>query len=324
MIKFDIVSIGDITFDVFLKPVEAEVHCHLNRPLCELCFNYGDKIEVETIDFEVGGNAANTAIGFSRLGLKTALSVCFGDDDNGKKAIAIVKKEGVDTGLSQRFPGFLTTYSTIVNFQGERTILHHHPEIVHTLKPFPPTSFIYLADVGENFENVFDKVTDFVKKNNVFLVFNPSKKHLRAGVEILRPTLNVCLCLILNLQEARLLLNADPTIEIKILLKRLRALGPKIVVVTDGENGSFAADEKSFYRLETEKADPLEKTGAGDSYSAGFVAALFYKKSIPEAMRWGNLNSASVIGKIGARKGLLSKLEMEEKINKSFLKPIDF
>jgi hypothetical protein len=35
---------------------------------------------------------------------------------------------------------------------------------------------------------------------------------------------------------------------------------------------------------------------------------------IAEAMKWGAINSASVIGKIGAKEGLLTKNELEQKL----------
>jgi sugar/nucleoside kinase (ribokinase family) len=58
----------------------------------------------------------------------------------------------------------------------------------------------------------------------------------------------------------------------------------------------------------------VEKTGAGDAYTAGFLAAVLNSQPIKEAMRWGAFDAASVIQKIGAEEGLLTKTELEDKL----------
>lgn len=61
----------------------------------------------------------------------------------------------------------------------------------------------------------------------------------------------------------------------------------------------------------------LKKTGAGDAYATAFIAALFYDKSIVEAMAWGAINSASVIEQIGPQAGLLRKEQVLTKIEEN-------
>jgi ribokinase len=50
---------------------------------------------------------------------------------------------------------------------------------------------------------------------------------------------------------------------------------------------------------------PLERTGAGDAFSATFTVAIAQGKSIREALMWGPINSMSVVQQVGARAGLL-------------------
>jgi sugar/nucleoside kinase (ribokinase family) len=59
-----------------------------------------------------------------------------------------------------------------------------------------------------------------------------------------------------------------------------------------------------------------ERTGAGDSYTIGFLYALFAGKDLPEAMRFGTANAWSVVQAIGPQKGLLMKNEMEKTLKK--------
>jgi ribokinase len=51
----------------------------------------------------------------------------------------------------------------------------------------------------------------------------------------------------------------------------------------------------------------VSKTGAGDAFSSGYLAARFYSHSIPEALQWATANSTSVIQAHGPHEGLLDK-----------------
>ena len=87
----------------------------------------------------------------------------------------------------------------------------------------------------------------------------------------------------------------------------LHKLGPKIVVVTDGVNGSYAFNGQDFWHMGILDTPVIERTGAGDAFATGVVTALFYKKSINEAMCWGTVNSSSVIMEYGPQDGLLTR-----------------
>ena len=56
----------------------------------------------------------------------------------------------------------------------------------------------------------------------------------------------------------------------------------------------------------------LDKTGAGDSFAAGFLAAITYGKDMHEALLWGTVNSGANVKVIGATKGVLTKAQIEE------------
>ena len=57
---------------------------------------------------------------------------------------------------------------------------------------------------------------------------------------------------------------------------------------------------------------PFERTGAGDAFSSTFVVALASGLRIEEALRWGPINSMSVVQYVGAREGLLSRYKIEK------------
>ncbi len=101
-------------------------------------------------------------------------------------------------------------------------------------------------------------------------------------------------------------------VDFKALLRQLQQVGPRQGVVTDGPNGAYAFDGKRFWSMPIFEVPVIERTGAGDSFSTGVIAALAAGESMKEALRWGTFNSASVIQDVGPQKGLLKKSEMQK------------
>ena len=64
----DIITVGSATLDVFLRSSDFKI----GKRGREKLVLEGGKVEVEEVFFQSGGGATNTAVGFSRLGLKTA------------------------------------------------------------------------------------------------------------------------------------------------------------------------------------------------------------------------------------------------------------
>jgi ribokinase len=60
----------------------------------------------------------------------------------------------------------------------------------------------------------------------------------------------------------------------------------------------------------------VERTGAGDAFAAGFLAAAQRAQGLPDSMLWGSINASSVVSHIGSQAGLLKKDEMEEFLKK--------
>src|SRR3990167_5664300 len=103
----------------------------------------------------------------------------------------------------------------------------------------------------------------------------------------------------------------DEQVDVKEVLSKLLFLGPKIVLVTDGEHGSYFSDGQRFLKAPIYPAKIVEKTGAGDAYISAFITALILGESFEEAMIWGAINSSHVIQEIGAQNGLLSEEDLK-------------
>ncbi|MFH1566082.1 MAG: carbohydrate kinase family protein [bacterium] len=314
----DLITFGHTTTDVFLEVPEAVVKCDLNHRNCQICLDYAEKIQVKSFHRTVGGNAPNTAVGVSRLGLLVGVVSRIGKDANGDFALEILKKENIKDLKYIVRDNFLTDYSTIINFKGERTILAFHEKRKYVFpKNVVSAKWGYLSSMGEDFEKFNEKFLNWAKNCGVKIGFNPGMYELKGGISKIRNVLKVSEILVVNKEEAEsLVLRGSIAIgtDIKELLVKLFELGPKIIVITDGRNGAYAYNGKTFFRMETFPGVRVEMTGAGDSFSAGLLSALIYGKDIKEALRWGAINSSSVIQKVGAIEGLLTEWEMYKKL----------
>lgn len=306
---FDIVCVGNAKIDTFLTLNQANNHLRFLEETNELCIKFGEKITVDKAEVLVGGNAANVAVGTSRLGLNTGLVAEIGKDEFAQKIINTLSFEKVDTSAVLQKEGQESSFSTIINFKGERTIFSEHVKRTHNFN-FENISakWVYLTSIGEDWTNAYNKTVDFVKSKQAKLAFNPGTLQIQSGRKNIANALSAADILFVNKEEGEALLEyASGEKSVQVLIAELQKLGPKIVVITDGKNGSYAVDDKgNITKHGIVETAVVEKTGAGDAYSAGFLSAILHNKTIMDAMDWGAKNSASVIGKVGAQAGLLN------------------
>jgi sugar/nucleoside kinase (ribokinase family) len=306
--SYDVISIGDATLDTFVKIEDASVMCNLQKDVCVICLSYADKIAIDRPEQTIGGNAANNAVGSSRLGLQAAFYSVLGDDETGHKIVNRVRKEGVSTEYVSLAKGQETNTAVVLNYKGERTILVYHADRTYKLPKFKESRWVYLTSIGKNHLSLHAEVAAHVRKHGAKLAFNPGTHQLKQGLEKLRPVLEACDVVFVNKEEAKRLVGEIP--EMKELLVAVRRVGPNIAVITDSEKGSFVHDGHKFWKCGITPTEVVERTGAGDSFATAFTAALIHGEEIPEALRWGTMNSGSVITKVGPQAGLLTKTEM--------------
>src|SRR5260221_649880 len=113
--QYDVITIGESTIDSFMTIHDASEKAHLDKDAEELCFKFGEKINVERYDFCSGGNATNVAVGLSRLGLQTALCAEIGDDEFSIKIRNNLAQEHIERVLVNQVKG-QSSFSVVINF----------------------------------------------------------------------------------------------------------------------------------------------------------------------------------------------------------------
>jgi len=321
--QLDVLTVGNALIDAFLTIQDADEKIRLDRQKKEFLLGAGEKIQLDNCVFEVGGNACNVAVGLSRLGFRTGLLAEIGEDEFSDTIITRLQKEQVVTSHVKR--SGQSSFAIGINFQGERTLFVQHVEREHQFSLHEVvTHAIYLTSIGRKWHHVYQQVRDFVKKHDVFLALNPGTKQLQDAPGFIRDLLPYTQVLFINKEEGlRLIGQESGKGDIKHLLTSLVSLGVQTVVVTDGNKGSYVVDAfGKMYHAPIYDSPIIERTGAGDGYSTGFFAALLAGKGVTEAMRWGSLNAAGVIGKVGAQPGLLTIQEMEQLLDDEKAVPI--
>lgn len=312
--NLELLSIGEASIDVFITPTESESLCKLSDREALICFSYGDKIPVQNLELSIGGNAANNSIGASRLGIKTAIVLTLGDDMTGTQILNFLEKEKVNLTYTFQQPETGSNYSVIVTYSGERTIFTYHaPRSYEFPVHLPRTPWIYLTSMGENFKPFYNHIAEWLKKNpTIKMGFNPGSWQLRAGIDEIKDIMSLTYIIFVNREEAEKLtgLKNNGNNE-KELLQSLSKLGPKIVCITDGANGAFAWDGNKYLKAPVLPVAIRQRTGAGDAFGSGCLSALIKGKTLEEALVWGTINSASVIGLVGSAKGLLHDSEIQ-------------
>lgn len=328
---YDILVIGSATRDgffegipfVFVKDKKFRVGKGIALP-------YGGKVKVPKITFTTGGGGTNTAVTFARQGLKTCCISCIGKDVSGEEVKRGLQSEKVDTRFFQIDKKNPTAYSVIFLINtGERTILSYKgagDNVSEKLIPWSKlkSKWLYLSSLAGN-KNLLIQAINFSRKNDVFLAINPGVAeliHLKKFPKLLS---NFDI-FVLNQEEASFLTNI-PFVKEKEIFQKLDDLIRGLVVMTKGPEGVVVSDGANMWRAGIYREKKLvDRTGAGDAFASGFVAALvnkkafkvknrsvFREKDIEAAIKLASANATSKVETIGAKTGLLYKKNLTDR-----------
>jgi ribokinase len=314
--KIDFLAIGDTVVDAFIRLNVAHENLDIDHHTRILSMNFGDKVPYEFKKVVSGvGNSANAAVAASRLGLQTAILTDVGDDMYGKDCIDNFIANGVSSKYVKTHKGKETNYHYVLWFHSDRTILIKHEEYDYSIPNMEMPRWIYLSSLSEHSLEFHKKLGEYLKSNpDIKLAFQPGTFQMKFGTEALKDIYERTEIFFCNIEEAQRILKTDISVVPK-LMEMISELGPRIVVITDGPNGSYALDarihKKYFLKIYQDPKPPYERTGAGDAFSSTFTCALTQGLDIGTAMQWGSINSMSVVQYIAAQEGLLHKNELD-------------
>lgn len=318
MNSFDVLSVGDVVTDAFIKLLDDEAEVYQSEKGLRLAMPFATKIPFDHAEIiEAVGNASNASVCFAKLGLASGLVANVGSDQHGRDIINALNNNDVDTRFVRINPKKVSNYHYVLWYKEERTILIKHEEYEYHwphLRPKEKPKWIYFSSISEHALDFHDDLSDWLDENpDVKLAFQPGTFQMEAGVKRLKRIYECSDVLLLNREEAALVGGGNVK-DIHDLFDKLHALGPKIVVITDGPKGAYASGPEGRFSMPNypDPKPPFERTGAGDAFSATFVAALMKGSNIPGALQWAPINSMNVVQHVGAQKGLLTEHQLAD------------
>ena len=272
---------------------------------------FASKVELSGYERAAGGEIASTMIGLQRLGMNTAYSGSFGDDDAGDFGRASLAEASVDLSFTKRVHGAQTQIAFIVIDErtGERTVIWKRDpmlafcsddapveavsdcSILH-MTPHDTAACIRLAKaarkhrtvVSLDIDNVFNRIGELLPL--VDILIGSSEFPFR----------------ITGIRDERLAL-----IDIQ------KKFGNTLVGMTLGDNGSLLLCNDEF--IETPGFEVpggcKDTTGAGDAFRVGFLYGLLSEQTVEVAARIANAVAALKCRAVGARTALPNPKELD-------------
>lgn len=312
-----VLAIGDIFTDAFIKLRDDSARIDTDPDGTKrLSLPYGSKPAYDHVDIVKSvGPSPNASVSMSRLGLDVSLLAWVGDDQPGKEALEHLEEENVSTANMVTQQGIKTSYWYVLWYQSDRTMLVKSEDYdYHFIAPEQEPEWIYLSYIGENSWPLHEELIGYLNEHpNVKLVFQPGTYHFQWGVEKLAELYRHSHLIVMNREEAMSVTGRGYD-SLRDLANGLHDMGPKIAVITDGPNGSYASYDGKLVTIPNypDPAPPLDRTGAGDAFASTIVAALALGESMDAALTWAPINSMSVVQELGAQRGLLKLAKLKQ------------
>lgn len=344
MKDLDIIAIGSITTDIFVRPRQLPVFEKDNREYFSV--EVGEKIPLEDVFRSGGGSAGNSAIGFAKLGLSVYPIGVIGDDEEGDHIVRKFEDNKISTEGLVIEKDSSSSISFILNAEdGRRTVLHHRATSAHfnstVLEKAPQAKGVYIGHLYPSAESILVSVEEWKKKHGGFFAWNPGKTQFKQGLSVYAKIMKVTDVLILNVEEAEQFTgleaphipSSDVTEEIlgknvvhgepirspyshdvRTLAEVFLNLGVKQVVITDGQRGTQVFTENEHYQMYAKQDVCVSTLGAGDAFSVGVVSAFLEQKNLPDQLKWGSVCATNVVKQFGAQHGYVTRTELEQEL----------
>ena len=254
-----------------------------------------------------GGKGLNQSVAAARAGGDVRHAGMIGA--GGENLLAFLKECGVDTTLiaSTEVPQGHALIQ--VSETGENSIILYHGSnyevsedyIDRVLEAMPAGSYVILQNEISNVSHVISKASQAGYR----IVLNPSP----FDVSFQQLDLKQLDWLIMNeIETEEMFGTQDPEKVIDILEQCAPELG---VVLTFGSKGSVCYRGGQIVRQDIYPVKALDTTGAGDTFTGYFVAALNEGKTLKDAMRLAAAASAIAVSRKGAAPSIPSREEVE-------------
>lgn len=296
-----ILSLGSLNIDMIYQVP------HIVRP--------GETLSSEGISQNVGGKGLNQSIALSKAGSNVYHAGAIGKKD-GQMLIEQLEADNVDTTYVLEKDMLSGNALIQVDSSGQNSILLYDganksltvDEVRNVVSDFSAKDYIVL----QNEINQLSEIIKLAAQKEMTIFFNPSP----LNKEVFKCDLNKIDWFFLNEIESAQLSQQDKYDEntLDLLIEKYPEAH---FVITLGEKGSLCYHKGKLYEQAIHKADVIDTTGAGDTYTGYFIAIFQKTGDIEQALRYASCASAIAVSKPGASSSIPSINEVQQLVSSS-------
>jgi len=292
--QWDVVGLGEISLD--------------HRAVVEAFPGPGEKLTLASLDARPGGQMASALLACARLGLRACCIGAVGTDAAAESALAPMQAAGIDLACVRRAPGVATRTAIVLvrARDGERAILAHRDPAL-ALAPGGAErqaiehARLLMLDVTDPDAALW--AARVARDAGVPCVLDAD--HVWPGADTLLPLIDFPVVAAAFAEEYGETGNAADGLE------KLAGWGGRLSVVTLGPKGAMARCDDETLRVEAFPVQPLDTTGAGDAFHAGFVWGLLQGFDAAAVLEGANAVAAMSCRAAGAQDGLPDAAALE-------------
>jgi sugar/nucleoside kinase (ribokinase family) len=294
----DVVCLGILVADVVGKPVDVWP----DRGKLEL---------VDRMELHSGGCASSTAIGLSKIGVKTGVIGKVGEDGFGDFMVSTLERNGVHSaGVVRDKTAATSATMVMVHGDGERSFIHYlganatltesdvNADMVNSARVLHVAgSFLMPGIDGEPTARILAKA----REAGVIATLDTAWDSKGRWMSLLRPCLRHIDYFLPSIEEAKMVTGrTDP----KDIAKALLDEGVGVVGLKMGERGCYIRSCDSEMTIPPFKVDAVDALGAGDSFVAGFLTGVVHGWDLETTGRFANAVGALCVTALGATTGI--------------------
>jgi sugar/nucleoside kinase (ribokinase family) len=273
---------------------------------------------MDSFQMALGGCASNAGMDLARVGVQVGVSGCVGDDAPGQFVVETLTGGHVDVSGIHRVAGSCTAATMVVNVKHEDrrfistpgantkfTVEHIPADWLRTAKVLYIGGYLMLPSIETP---ALAEMFRIARKQGIKTVLDVvlfGEDRYMQRLDMILPETDVFLP---NDDEAELVTGLkDPWAQ----ADRFRDAGAKMVVITQGKNGSVLVADGLRLRSGVYPTQFVGGTGSGDAFDAGFIAGMLNDRTPQDCLRWGSALGASCVRSLGATESVFTRSEAE-------------
>ena len=282
---------------------------------------------MKNYELHAAGAETNVAIGVCKLGHSASWISRLGKDELGIFIQNSVRAEGVDTTYLKRDPEHNTGVMFKQVLTGRETSMFYYREnsaaanmTPDDLKPemFEGADVLHLSGItpvlSESCEAMIERAVELAKCAGLKLSFDPNIRRKlwkdRDYTPVIKKLCDESNILMLGVKEAEVLYGTTDKGQIADLF--FANSEAKYLAIKDGGNGAFVADRNGRYAIPPYPCKPVDPTGAGDAFNAGFLCGLMEGRSIEVAGKIAAIAGAKATESYGDMEGYPTYEDMQD------------